>query len=439
MGFNRTNPLSEVAGHRLLSYQRLVNVRTLAAITLIAYLCQVALFGPIRYFLSIVHLETLWYLPDLLGFMCIGALLLTESARNPRILIFTVVIGLYLVEGYLVSGSVNSVLSTFKALVPLFCGLLLDRALLTRPKLKKALLLIWLVACAGVVYALNEELPWVGMQFEGAGVVQQYKDSQWLPGGDVRIYGFGGDQHSAASSIVTLSILISMGLKRRIFYVVAAVASVAVYLTTSRTNLLCLLVFVALWSVANVRRSATHQPILKWALWLSFFSILVPILVIAFALSFTVETVPSELLSLWVRGTDTWLSPFALIDQMAPLAMLHGFGLGGVGFGLLQSNLAEYALTIDNFILFNYLTFGVPYLVFYLYQSRAMLREHDPYKVMIYVVTMVYGITLRGWSDYLFMILVGYSTSSLFRGKKLIQDAPEKAIAARPKSLWLTS
>src|SRR5690348_1215404 len=34
----------------------------LAGASLIAYICQVAFFGPIRYFLVAAHLEMLWYL-----------------------------------------------------------------------------------------------------------------------------------------------------------------------------------------------------------------------------------------------------------------------------------------------------------------------------------------------------------------------------------------
>ncbi len=103
------------------------------------------------------------------------------------------------------------------------------------------------------------------------------------------------------------------------------------------------------------------------------------------------------------------------MDRLAPFATISGFGLGGFGFGLVQSDLAQYFTTVDNFILFNYFTFGIPYLVFYFYQCRRMLMENDSFKVAIYIMTAIYGVTLRGWSDYLFMILVGCSMSVVFR------------------------
>lgn len=403
------------AGRPLSLHEGLISIRNLAGLTLVAYLCQVTLFGPIRYLLFITHLQLLWYVPDVLGLMCLGVLLLKDAPTSPRILIFMIAIFFYLIEGYIVSGSTNSVLSTFKALVPLFCGLLLDRTLLTRPLMKAFFFLLLLVAVAGVAYSIVGKMPWSDIQFEGVGVAQQFKGMQWVSGGDIRGFGFGGDEHGAASSIVTLLIFLSFGLRKSLFYFCAIVASVGVFLTTSRTNLLCLLVYVTLWTVFDLRRRVSEQPLLNWGLWLSFFAVLMPIVVIGIAFSYTVDSVPRPLLSLWYRGTTIFVAPFELMDRLAPFATITGFGLGGFGFGLLQTDLAQYFTTVDNFILFNYFTFGIPYLVFYIYQCRRMLLENDSFKVAIYITTAIYGVTLRGWSDYLFMILVGYSMSVVFR------------------------
>ena len=405
----------EAADSRLLSAEGLISIRNLAGLTLVAYLCQVTLFGPVRYLLFLTHLQMLWYIPDILGLMCLGTLLLKDAPTNPRILIFVTAISLYLAEGYIVSGSANSVLSTFKALVPLFCGLLLDRRLLTHPLMKAIFFLLLMIAVAGVAYSIVGKMPWSDIQFEGVGVTQQFKGMQWVSGGDVRGFGFGGDEHGAASSIVSLLIFLSFGLRWRTFYFCATVASVGVFLTTSRTNLLCLFVYVTLWTVFDLRRKVSEQPLLNWGLWISFFAVLMPLAVIGIALSYTVDSVPRPLLSLWYRGTTIFVAPFELMDRLAPFATISGFGLGGFGFGLLQSDLAQYFTTVDNFILFNYFTFGIPYLVFYFYQCRRMLMENDSFKVAIYIMTAIYGVTLRGWSDYLFMILVGYSMSVVFR------------------------
>src|SRR5262249_28618523 len=149
-----------------------------------------------------------------------------------------------------------------------------------------------------------------------------------------------------------------INIRKSTFYAVAAIALVAVELTTSRTNLISFLVFVGLYSFSWPQQKTENSPLLNWSLRLSFFAPLPLIIIIAISISFTADNVPIFLQSLWIRGTETWFAPFYYSDSLAPFAIIHGFGLGGVGFGLLQSDLAEYATAVDNFILFNYLCFG---------------------------------------------------------------------------------
>jgi hypothetical protein len=388
----------------------------LGAITLVAYICQSAFFGPIRYFLVSTKLEKLWFVPDLLGLVCVAAVLIESPSRKHRALIFMYVILLYCLEGYLVSGSVASVLSTFKALVPLFCGLLLDRRLLARPFMKALFLALLLLASIGVVFTLTAEMPWADLTFEGVGVEQKYKGLQWIEGSRIRSYGFAGDEHGAASSIVTLFILFSLNARKWMFYLVAVVTFIAVEETTSRTNLLAFIAYVGLYSFTKLNHPAVDQFILKWSLRTSYMAAVLPLIIVGIALSFNQDTVPDQLLSLWIRATYTWFVPFTYMDELAPVAFLHGFGLGGFSFGLLQSDLAALYTPVDNFVLFNFLAFGMPYVFFYFYQCRRLIHEQDPYRVMIFIVTMIDGLALRGWSDSPFMILFGYASYCVFRG-----------------------
>ena len=259
-------------------------------------------------------------------------------------------------------------------------------------------------------------MPWAKLQFAGIGIVQEYKAPQWVAGGQIRSYGFAGDEHGAASSIVALFILFSMNIRKSTFYVVAAIALVAIELTTSRTNLISFVVFVGLYLFSWPQQETGSRSLLKRSLRLSFLAPILPIVIIGISLSFTVDTFPDSLQSLWIRGNEAWLAPFNYTDVLAPFAIIHGFGLGGVGFGLLQSHVAKYYTAVDNFILFNYLSFGMPYIIFYLYQCRRMSSEREPYKIMSYIVTAIDGLTLRGWSDSPFMLLFGYSTSRVFSG-----------------------
>lgn len=63
-----------------------------------------------------------------------------------------------------------------------------------------------------------------------------------------------------------------------------------------------------------------------------FLVICAPMCVMGFAQMYSVNDVPGEFLSLWVRGNEVFLQPFTLMPIFAPNAWLFGFGLGGVGF-----------------------------------------------------------------------------------------------------------
>ena len=406
-----------VASRRAMPDYLALTAFILARASLVGYLCQTVLFAPIRYFLVTIKLEPLWYVADALGLMCLAAIIVLDAtARNYRVLLFLLILGAYAIEGYFVSSSTTSVLSTFKALVPIFCGLLLNRQLLTGRFMRWLFLLFWVTACLGVVYSMYGNPPWSSLQFEGVGVSQAYKAAQWTSEGEVRNFGFSGDQHGAASSILTLLILLQLSSPKFTFYLFGMISIVITYITTSHTNLIALLIFLGLSLFVDLNKRVDHQFILKWSLRFSFLAILVPAFVIGFAQWYASTDIPKSLLSLWIRGDQTWLAPFGFIEDLAPYAPLFGFGLGGIGFGLLQTDLVAYARTIDNFDLFNLLTFGAPFCFFYLYQCRQMLLERDPHRILVFIVISLIGIPLRGWSDYLFMILYGYATMRTFRG-----------------------
>ncbi len=401
-------------------------------VTVIGYLTQIVLFGPLRYYLSNVGLQPVWYIPDALGLACIPLFLIAHRQNRYQSLLFLAVIVVYLIEGYLISRSVTSVLSTFKALVPLFCGLLLNRRIIEARLVRCCFMALLTVAMLGILYSLEGKAPWSGTNFEGVSGTRAFKATQWVFGGsgEIRNFGFGGDQASTSSGMLTLFIFLSLRI-RRLFAVISGLAvAVFIYMTTARTELLALFVYLLLWWRTDLRRMAQNQLVSQLALKASFvLALLVPIAVILFAANFDDHTIPKSLTSLWIRGSVTFLAPLDLLETFAPLAFIHGFGLGGFGFGFWQSpELAPFGVTVDNFFIYNFFAFGLPYLLFYAYQCWAMNSERDPYRVIIYVTLVVLGSFLRGWAGYDFMILFGFATAATFAGASR-REAP---IATRP-------
>jgi hypothetical protein len=150
--------------------------------------------------------------------------------------------------------------------------------------------------------------------------------------------------------------------------------------------------------------------------------------VMAFAQSYSLNEVPGDLVSLWVRGNEVFLQPFTLMPIFAPNAWLFGFGLGGVGFPVLQSNYASYSSIIDNFLLFSYYSFGVPFLLFYFAMCVRNSSETDIYKRILFCVTIVFGQFILGWANGMFMLVFGYAASASFmRGRWLQVPALARA------------
>jgi predicted PurR-regulated permease PerM len=195
----------------------------------------------------------------------------------------------------------------------------------------------------------------------------------------------------------------------------------AIYLSTSRTSLLAFAILVMLRVIFD-RLERRQRPRLTELLTaaIPFLMVCMPMIVMAFSEIYSLRDIPPELASLWIRGNEVFLRPFELMPIFAPNAWLFGFGLGGVGFPVLQSNYSSYAAIIDNFLLFSYYSFGIPFLLLYLAMSIRNCSETDIYKRILFCVTIIFGQFILGWANGMFMLVFGYAASSSFlRGRPL--------------------
>jgi hypothetical protein len=319
--------------------------------------------------------------------------------------------------GYVSIGSAASSFSGFKALLPLFAGLMLSRPLLQRNYIQIALTALLLLAMAGVWWSLKNTLPWAQLSFDSGLGVKQLRSTIWAAGGTYRPFGFASDPHSAGSSIVFLFALIGAGNARLLFYGLSVPVAMTVWASTSRTSFMAFAILLLLRFVLDVleKRNRPRLTELVTAV-VPFLVICAPMCVMGFAQSYSANDVPGEFLSLWVRGNEVFLQPFTLMPIFAPNAWLFGFGLGGVGFPVIQSNYASYSSIIDNFLLFSYYSFGIPFLIFYFAMCLRNRLEADFYKRILFCVTLIFGQFILGWANGMFMIVFGYAASASFLG-----------------------
>ena len=390
----------------------------LAVTVLLAYAAREPFAGAVQYYLDQFHLGFLWFIPDAIGLVCVAALVAIDLAKfgSFKFPFFLCAIFYYMLLGYVSIGSVASSFSGFKALLPLFAGLMLSKPVLQRSYVQIPLTVLLLLAMVGVWWSLNNTLPWAELSFDSGLGVKQIRSTIWAAGGTYRPFGFATDPHSAGSSIVFLFALIGAGNKRLLFYVLSVPVGMTVLASTSRTSFMAFAILLFLRFLFDVlERDRPRLTELVTAV-VPVLVVCAPMCVMGFAQSYSLNEVPGDLVSLWVRGNEVFLQPFTLMPIFAPNAWLFGFGLGGVGFPVLQSNYASYSSIIDNFLLFSYYSFGIPFLIFYFMMCLRNRLETDFYKRILFCVTLVFGQFILGWANGMFMIVFGYAASASFLG-----------------------
>ena len=391
----------------------------LAVTVLLAYSVREPFAGAVQYYLDQLHLGFLWFLPDAIGLVCVAALVVIDLVKfgSFKFAFFLCAICYYMLLGYVSIGSAASSFSGFKALLPLFAGLMLSRPLLQRSYIQIALTVLLVLAMIGVWWSLKNTLPWAQLSFDSGLGVKQLRSTIWAAGGTYRPFGFATDPHSAGSSIVFLFALIGAGNARLLFYGLSVPVGMTVWASTSRTSFMAFAILLLLRFVLDVleKRNRPRLTELVTAV-VPFLVICAPMCVMGFAQMYSANDVPGEFLSLWVRGNEVFLQPFTLMPIFAPNAWLFGFGLGGVGFPVIQSNYASYSSIIDNFLLFSYYSFGIPFLIFYFAMCLRNRLEADFYKRILFCVTLIFGQFILGWANGMFMIVFGYAASASFLG-----------------------
>lgn len=395
----------------------------LAIFALLGYVCREPFAGAVQFYLSQLNAGFLWFIPDAIGLACVVAVLVIDLARyrSVKFLMIMVAVSYYMLLAYITIGSFAAALSGFKALLPLFAGLLVTRQVLQRRFVQAVLVSLLLLAAFGIWWSTFSALPWSTLNFDSGLGQKQFKGTVWESGGGYRPFGFAADQHSAGSTVVFLLALVGARKGSLMFYFLSLPAGLAVFMSTSRTSLLAFFILVGLrmiFDFVEKRRNAHLVELVTAAV--PFLVILVPIAVMVFAQAFSRSEVPTQLISLWVRGSEVYWRPFDFMPTFAPNAWFFGFGLGGVGFPILQSDYSSYYATVDNFLLFGYYSFGVPFLIFYVSMCIGNRVEPDFYKRILFCAIVVFGQFILGWATGLFMLTLGYAASSAFlRGASL--------------------
>ncbi|MBW8853262.1 MAG: hypothetical protein JF604_02795 [Bradyrhizobium sp.] len=388
------------------------------AIALGVYLVRDAFGGVIRYYTSIFHLDTLWYLPDGVALLCLVQFFVHCILRNRSTLALLVFaqIMLSLVLGYFMMGTATAAISAFKMMLPVFVGFCFcDSSLGSYRKLLSVIAVTFYLSVIGVLLTKYYLMPWVGYKYESFGAVREAGRLWWAYGGDdQRLMGFAADNTMAAFFILVSFAITSIRKSTLWCLLYGSLAVYVIRLTTSKTTMIVLVLYLVLLVMVRMLPEKSRFPAIRAiALW-SFAAILVPFFMIVVA-SGTAAVPHSTLFSILDRINNSWQLPFVYMSQLMPIGLITGCGAGCFNYPQkLFSPLAAYWVPVDNFYIGTYLMFGLPFAAFMVMVFRANFGATDVYKLTLLFVVNLFTITVLNYGPASGLLIIALSFSEVF-------------------------
>ncbi|MDA9435752.1 hypothetical protein XH88_28960 [Bradyrhizobium sp. CCBAU 51627] len=411
---------------------------SLEAVALSTYFLRDDFSAALRYYFSIYHLTPLWFVPDAFGLVCLGLFIYRCIIRNRSIIAVLVLLQIFLSLGigYLFLGNTTALASSFKMMLPVFIGFCFcDAETGSYKKLLVLMAILFYVSIFGVILSAHWKAPWVGYNYEAFGIKRQ-AGRVWWSGAEQRLSGFSED--NTVVSLFILATFVTTSIRKNIWWCLffGGVALYALKLTTSKTTLGVLVMYLAALIVVRLLPERLRFPTVRMlAIW-SYLAILVPILLI---LIFGGTSVGSKDLffSLIDRINNSWQKPFIYLTQLMPIAYVTGCGVGCFNYPQAAfSNLASYWVSVDNFYLTTYLMFGVPFIIFMFMVIRATLLTTDIYKLSLTFVMNIFSITVADYGPASGLLIMSFIFSEVFsrRASSFFQERrglkpPRRAIA----------
>ncbi len=389
----------------------------LEAIALVLYFYRDALAGALRYYLAVVKIDVIWFLPDIFAMVCILAFIqryiLVGKSLVAILTLFYMAFALYL--GYVFLGYFTGMMSSFKMIAPVFVGF----CFCGRDFGEYRRLLAWIhplfyLTIFGIFLSWRIQLPWVGFSYETFGATRQ-ASRLWWAASETRLAGLAADNTMAAFFVFITYVLTSA--RRSLLWCLfwAPIGLYAIKLTTSKTSLGVMMIYVVCLVIIRMLPEREKFPMLRRMSLLSFLSILVPFVLIALFAGTGLTSISRGLFSLQDRVNNSWQLPFVYMSDLMPVGFIFGCGLGCFNYPqLLFSNKLSYYVPVDNFYLGTYLMFGPIFLVFVVLAIVAIARSRDIYKLSAAFAMNLFTITVLAYGPASGLIMLAVAFSDVF-------------------------
>lgn len=410
---------------------------TLEGLAVGLYFGRDAFAGVVRYYASRLHLDPLWFVPDIFAFACVCAFIYRYAFKQTNVLAILLILYMLfaLFLGYVFLGEVKGLASSIKMIAPAFVGFCFcGRDFKDKKSLLKFIYFLFFASMLGIFWSAHARLPWVDFSYESFGA-QRTAARLWWTGGETRISGFAADSTMAAYFVLITYVFTSI--RKNVLWCLlwAAPAFYTIHLSTNKTALGVLAIYLAaLLLVRACREEQRFSALRALALW-SFACILIPGALMLSLSGTNLGRIAKGLYSLQDRINNSWQLPFVYMNDLMPLGYFTGCGLGCFNYPQqLFSNKVSYYVPVDNFYIGTYLMFGPVFVLFMLFVILAVARSQDIYKLTVIFVMNFYTITVLGYgpASGLLVITMGFSEVFGPRISSRVFGAGSNAIGRQP-------
>jgi hypothetical protein len=412
-----------------------IGIWNVEAIALLLYFYRDAFAGALRYYLSIAKLDVLWFLPDIFALMCILVFaqryIITGKSLIAVLTLLYVVFALYV--GYTFLGYFSGMASSLKMIAPVFVGFCFcGREFGQYKRLLSLIHPIFYITIIGIFLSSRMQFPWVGFAYETLGATRQ-ATRLWWTASEARLAGFAADSTMAAFFVLITFVLTSVrkNLLWSVFW--GAVGLYAIKLTTSKTSLGVMLIYVVCMIFVRLLPEREKFPMLRRMAGLSFATILIPVVLIVFFSGDGLTSISRGFFSLQDRINNSWQLPFVYMTDLMPVGFVTGCGLGCFNYPQqLFSNKLSYYVPVDNFYIGTYLMFGPIFVVFLIFVIAAVMKTRDIYKLSGMIAMNLFTVTVLAYGPASGLIMIGVGFSEVFSKRWSSRQDPVSSAPLAP-------
>lgn len=350
-------------------------IQRFCAITCVIYICSAAFEGPIRWSLQKIEAQESIYIRDIFLVVATTIWSITHTYRTNRInqIQFAAFFALllHLCVGALNTQSFYAPLLGLKIYLPMLFGMCIGQNNKNTKIALTVICAVWpIIILSLILQNSGINFPWIGISYDTI-FGQTETSKEWWSEEQQRLSGTTRASYNAASFISAGSITILLFYKHKIMRAAAFLIGLyAIFLTTNKGFLAAYILTSSLIIFSENINSKNFLKISAWLLAIATLSATIIVILVEPRASANAG-IPSSLLSLWDRFTNTW--PAALQHITNPLHATIGTGLGTIGTAQLKTTgIPSYG---DSIYVYHYTAMGIPGIVYLLLALNTVVSR----------------------------------------------------------------